>query len=186
VSRRTSIALFAGREIWPVVRRALLTVLGVQLVLAISLTLVDSWRRRGKKPQPFTTLEPQDVKIGDGTVTTYTNGVDLYDDMLAAIAGARQMVLFETYIWKGDETGERFKQALTDAAERGVEVYAIYDAFANVVVDPRFKVFSKVLWVLKYPIYNAGWRFFDLRRYGREHRKVLVVDDDVLNIFALS
>lgn len=169
----------AGREIWPVVRRTLLTVFGVQLVLAISLTLVDSWRRRGKRPQPFTTLPPQDVTIGAGTVTTYTYGQDLYDDMLAAINGAKQMVLFETYIWKGDETGERFKEALTIAAERGVEVYAIYDSFANLVVDPRFKRFSGVLRVLKYPVYNAGWRFFDLRRYGRDHRKILVVDDDV-------
>jgi cardiolipin synthase len=162
-----------------VVRRTLLTVLGVQLVLALSLTLVDSWRRRGKKPQPFSTLPPREVKIGDGLVTTYTYGQDLYDDMLAAIASARHLVLFETYIWKGDRLGEQFKQALVDAAERGVEVYAIYDAFANVVVDPRFKSFPSVLRVLRFPIYSAGWRFFDLRRYGREHRKVLVVDDDV-------
>ena len=33
--------------------------------------------------------------------------------------------------------------------------------------------------VLPYPVYNAGWRFFDLRRYGRDHRKILVVDDAV-------
>ena len=160
-------------------RRTLLTILGIQVVLALGLTLTDSWRRRGKKPQPFTTLPPQDVQIGTGTVTTYTNGVDLYEDMLAAIDAAKHQVLFETYIWKGDETGERFKQALTAAAERGVEVYAIYDEFANLVVDPRFKRFSKVLRVLKYPVYNAGWRFFDIRRYGRDHRKVLVVDDAV-------
>ena len=31
--------------------------------------------------------------------------------------------------------------------------------------------------VLRYPVYAAGWRFFDLRRYGRDHRKILVVDD---------
>ncbi len=179
MSRPTDALLAAGRDVWPVARRTLLTILGVQLVLALSLTLVDSWRRRGKKPQPFTTLDPQEVQIGDGTVTTYTNGVDLYEDMLAAINSARHQVLFETYIWKGDETGERFKRALTSAADRGVEVYAIYDAFANLVVDPRFKSFSKVLRVLKFPVYNAGWRFFDIRRYGRDHRKVLVVDDGV-------
>lgn len=177
--RPRSVVLFAGREVWPVVRRTLLTIVGLQLVLAVSLTLIDSWRRRGKKPQPISTLPPQDVQIGTGTVTTYTYGQDLYDDMLAAIESARHQVLFETYIWKGDETGEQFKAALTAAAERGVEVYAIYDEFANLVVDPRFKRFSKVLRVLKYPIYNAGWRFFDIRRYGRDHRKVLVVDDRV-------
>ena len=33
--------------------------------------------------------------------------------------------------------------------------------------------------MLRYPVYGAGWRFFDLRRYGRDHRKILVVDDTV-------
>ncbi len=33
--------------------------------------------------------------------------------------------------------------------------------------------------VLRYPVYSAGLRFFDLRRYGRDHRKILVVDDEV-------
>ena len=179
VSKRSRAVRFAGREIWPVVRRTLLAVVGFQVLLALTLTLVDSWRRRGKKPQPFATLPPQEASIGDGVVTTYTFGQHLYDDMLAAIAAARHMVLFETYIWKGDEIGERFKQALVDAAERGVEVYVIYDAFANIVVDPRFKSFPPVLRVLRYPLYNAGWRVLDLRRYGRDHRKILVVDDDV-------
>lgn len=179
LSRRTRAVRFASREIWPLVRRTLLTIVGVQVVLALGLTLVDSWRRRGKKPQPFATLPPQEVRIGDGLVTTYTNGVHLYDDMLSAIGSAREMVLFETYIWKGDEVGERFKQALLAAAERGVEVYVIYDAFANLVVPPQFKRFPATVRVLRYPVYNGGWRFFDLRRYGRDHRKVLVVDDEV-------
>jgi cardiolipin synthase len=166
-----------GHPLVQVARRILLSILGVQLVLALTLTLVDSYRRRGKKPQPFPTLAPREVTIGEGTVTTYTYGQDLYDAMLEAIDGAQHQVLFESYIWKGDETGEAFKAALELAAERGVEVYAIYDAFANIVVSPRFKVFPRSMKVLAYPIYNAGLRFFDLRRYGRDHRKILVVDD---------
>ena len=161
------------------VRRVLLSVLGFQVLLAVVLTLVDSYRRRGKKPSPFPTTDPRSVPIGDGAVTTYTFGQDLYDDMLAAIEGAQRRILFETYIWKGDEVGERFKRALSEAAGRGVEVYAIYDSFANLVVDPRFKRFGPRLRVLAYPVYTAGWRFFDLRRYGRDHRKILVVDDEV-------
>ncbi len=162
-----------------VAKRVLLTFFGMQLVLALTLTLVDSYRRRGKKPKPFPTTPPRQVSIGDGTVTTYTFGQDLYDDMLEAIEGAQRQILFESYIWKGDAVGERFKQALTEAAERGVEVYLIYDGFANLVVPPQFKRFSPRLRVLEYPVYNAGWRFFDLRRYGRDHRKILVVDDEV-------
>jgi cardiolipin synthase A/B len=160
-------------------RRTLLTILGAQLVLAVGMSLVDSYRRRGKKAKPFPTTPPRTVEIGEGTVTTYTYGRDLYDDMLTAIQGAKRQVLLETYIWKGDEVGERFKRALAAAADRGVEVYCVYDGFANLVVSPRFKRFPATMKVLRYPVYSAGWRFFDLRRYGRNHRKILVVDDEV-------
>jgi cardiolipin synthase A/B len=161
------------------VRRILVGIVGVQVALALGLTLVDSYRRRGKKPKPFPTTAPRSVPIGDGEVTTYTFGLDLYDDMLTAIDGAKRQVLFETYIWKGDEIGERFKAALAAAAARGVEVYCIYDGFANLVVSPRFKRFPPTMKVLRYPVYAAGWRFFDLSRYGRDHRKILVVDESV-------
>ncbi len=166
-------------RVWSAVKRVLMVTLGLQLVLAVALTLVDSYRRRGKKPKPFPVHRSEGVTIGEGTVTTYTFGQDLYEDMLSAIEHAQHQVLFETYIWKGDAVGERFKAALYAAAKRGVEVYVIYDGFANLVVDPRFKHFPKPLRVLRYPIYNAGLRFFDLRRYGRNHRKILVVDDAV-------
>ena len=162
-----------------VVRRGLFWFVALQVLLALALTLVDSYRRRGKKPKPFPTTAATPVEIGAGTVTAYTFGQDLYDEMLAAIESAERQVLFETYIWKGDAVGERFKKALSKAAGRGVEVYAIYDEFANLVVSPRFKRFGPRLRVLEYPLYNAGWRFFDLRRYGRDHRKILVVDDRV-------
>ncbi|MCY7395681.1 MAG: phospholipase D-like domain-containing protein [Nocardioides sp.] len=159
------------------VRRALMVVFGVPIVLGIVMSVVDSYRRRGKKPKPFPVTPPRTVAIGDGTVTTYTYGKDLYADMLSAIEGAQRQVLFETYIWKGDAVGERFKTALAAAAERGVDVYCIYDGFANLVVSPRFMRFPHSMKVMRYPIYGAGWRFFDLRRYGRDHRKILVVDD---------
>ncbi len=162
-----------------VARKTLLTILGVQVAVAVIMSVVDSYRRRGKKPKPFPITSPSTVQVGAGTVTTYTYGKDLYADMLAAIDGAQRQILFETYIWKGDDTGERFKAALSAAADRGVEVYVIYDGFANLVVSPVFKRFPDNLKVLRYPLYAAGWRFFDLRRYGRDHRKILVVDDGV-------
>ena len=162
-----------------IIRRTLLAVVVTPFLAAIGLTLVDSYRRRGKKPKPFPTTSPMSVPVGQGEVTTYTFGTDLYDDMIAAIEGAERQILFETYIWKGDEVGQRFKDALAAAADRGVEVYCIYDAFANLVVSPAFKRFPDTIKVLKYPVYAAGWRFFDLRRYGRDHRKILVVDDAV-------
>ncbi len=163
----------------PVARRALMVLFGVPVLVAIGMSLVDSYRRRGKKPKPFPKRPAAEVPVGTGTVTTYTFGQDLYDDMLAAIENARHQVLLETYIWKADAVGMRFKRALIDAANRGVEVRIIYDTFANLVVRPPFKRFPSNIKVLAYPVYGAGWRFFDLRRYGRDHRKILVVDDQV-------
>jgi cardiolipin synthase len=155
-------------------------IVSAPFVLAIGMTLVDSYRRRGKhRAVSFPTAPPSTVPVGEGEVTTYTFGTDLFDDMLAAIEGAQRQILLETYIWKADEVGQRFKTALEAAAERGVEVYLIYDAFANLVVSPRFKRFPAPIKVLRYPVYAAGWRPFDLRRYGRDHRKILVVDDSV-------
>jgi cardiolipin synthase len=159
------------------VRRTLAVVFGVPIAIGIGMSLVDSYRRRGKKPKPFPVTPPRAVPVGEGFITTYTFGKDLYEDMLEAIERAQRQILFETYIWKGDEVGERFKAALAAAARRGVEVYCIYDGFANLVVSPRFKRFPSSMKVLRYPVYGAGWRFFDLRRYGRDHRKILVVDD---------
>src|SRR5690348_14323270 len=106
-------------RIVPVLRRTLLTIFGVQVALAVILTLVDSYRRRGKKPRPFPTRPPTTVDVGSGTIRTYTYGRDLYEDMLDAIESAKRQVLLETYIWKGDEIGERFKRAISDAAARG-------------------------------------------------------------------
>ncbi len=162
-----------------ILRRTFIGIVGAQFALAFGLTLVDSYRRRGKKPKPFPVTPPRTVSVGEGTITTYTFGRDLYADMIAAIEGAQKQILFETYIWKGDEIGERFKAALAAAADRGVEVYCIYDGFANLVVKPSFKRFPANMKVLRYPVYSAGWRFLDLRRYGRDHRKILVVDDAV-------
>lgn len=160
-------------------KRTIGVVFGVPLLVAVAMSLVDSYRRRGKKPKPFPTRTAADTQVGEGTVTTYTFGQDLYDDMLRAIRGAKRQVLLETYIWKADPVGQSFKQALVEAADRGVEVRVIYDSFANLVVRPGFKRFPSGIKVLAYPVYGAGWRFFDLSRYGRDHRKILVVDDEV-------
>ncbi|MGA8248111.1 MAG: phospholipase D-like domain-containing protein [Nocardioides sp.] len=171
----------SASERWlTVARRTAVGVVGAPFALAITMTLVDSYRRRGKKRAvSFPSAPPETVAVGEGAVTTYTFGGDLYDDMLAAIHGAQRQILFETYIWKGDDVGQRFKAALAEAAARGVEVYCIYDSFANLVVSPRFKRFPDSMKVLRYPAYAAGLRPFDLRRYGRDHRKILVVDDAI-------
>ena len=156
----------------------------VQVAAVVSLMGADRVRRM-RRGSNVPTLSPADARVhelagagDDGSVlTTYTYGATLFEDMIAAIEGAERRVLLESYIIKNDETGRAFKAALVRAAERGVEVCVVYDGFANLVVRPSFFEFPAPIRVYRYPLWNSGWKIFNPRKLGRDHRKILVVDD---------
>jgi cardiolipin synthase len=93
--------------------------------------------------------------------------------MLAAIASVRERIRFESYIFAADGLGEQFRDALAEAARRGVKVNVLLDAFGSQSVPTNF-------WA---PLAAAGGeaRYFNpvlLKRFGfRDHRKLLVCDD---------
>jgi cardiolipin synthase len=127
----------------------------------------------------FPRTEPAELPLGESFTTVYSYGTVLYEDMLAAIDGARERVLFESFIVKDDEVGQRFKAALIAAAERGVEVFVIYDVFANLVVKRTFFEFPPSVHVVRYPALKPGMLLLDVRKSGRDHRKLLVVDGEI-------
>ncbi|HEU0003993.1 MAG TPA: phosphatidylserine/phosphatidylglycerophosphate/cardiolipin synthase family protein [Ktedonobacteraceae bacterium] len=163
---------------YPLLLWSALALLAALLVFTGTIVIVDARRRRSRSQGPFPYMYPAPLKIGDSEVQVYTYGEDLYDAMLQAIKQAHKRIVFETFIWKDDRIGQRFKQELQDAAARGVDVYIIFDGFANLVVPRRFKRFapSPNLHVLKYPLLSWPWHPLHLRSYARDHRKILVVD----------
>ena len=165
-------------------RRGLTSFLMVQVAAVVSLMGADRLRRmwRGSNVPVLPAAAARVHELAghgdDGSVlTTYTYGATLFEDMIAAIEGAEHRVLLESYIIKNDETGRAFKAALVGAAERGVEVCVVYDGFANLVVRRSFFDFPAPIRVYRYPLWNAGWKIFSPRKLGRDHRKILVVDD---------
>ncbi|HET7725119.1 MAG TPA: phospholipase D-like domain-containing protein [Propionibacteriaceae bacterium] len=140
-------------------------------------------RYSGRKHRPaatFPVLPPVETDAAGAEITVYTYGKDLYRDMLSAIADAREVIYFETFIWKGDEVGQAFKDALIAAADRGVKVYVTFDTFANLVVRPSFFSFPPSVVVRRHPMLGGGGlHVFDPRNSGRDHRKILVVDHEV-------
>lgn len=129
----------------------------------------------------FPTLPPVDTPVEKSVVRSYTEGHSLYDDMLAAIDNAQEHIYFETYVWRADETGRRFKDALYRAAERGVTVFVVYDGFGNLNQNPLFKVFPRHpnMHVHRVSEIRVGMFTLNLRKTGRTHRKLIVVDDAV-------
>ncbi len=105
------------------------------------------------------------------------NGEESYPAMLEAIAGARRSVFLCTYIFDSDATGRRFADALRQAADRGIEVRLIVDALGERYSFPtalRFFKGSRVKMARFLPLLTGG-----LHLNLRNHRKLLVVDNDV-------
>jgi cardiolipin synthase A/B len=169
----------ARRRLWRGLRTGAFSLLAAQGVVVVILTGVDSWRKR-LRPRyvSFPHTETETVPVGLSAATVYAFGTALYDDMLAAIRGAKHRVFFESFIIKDDEVGQAFKRALIDAAARGVEVFVIYDGFANLVVRRRFFSFGPQVQVMRYPVFKPGLLLLDVRKSGRDHRKLLVVDGE--------
>jgi cardiolipin synthase len=93
--------------------------------------------------------------------------------MLAAIGQAATSVRLEMYIFTASGIGERFREQLSQAAQRGVRVRVLIDAWGSVTLSEKF-------WE---PLRAAGGqiRWFNplsLGRWGiRDHRKLLVCDE---------
>ncbi|MDQ5854063.1 MAG: phospholipase D-like domain-containing protein [Chloroflexota bacterium] len=155
---------------------AVCTLVLAQLVVIATLVTVDLVRKRRGAPTAFPWLSLEEVQVDGNGLRLYTYGEELYTAMLQAIEHAEHQVLLETFIWKDDAVGQEFKRRLIEAADRGVEVYVIFDSFANLVVPRRFKRFPPQLKVLEYRLLPRIWQLLDPRRYARDHRKILVVD----------
>lgn len=160
--------------------RLVLAFLAVQAAVAGFLVAFDAIKHRIRKrrsnfPRPGVFNTP----IADSSLTIYTYGEDLYADMLGAIRNAKTRIFLETYIWKSDDTGVRFKEALDQAAERGVEVFVVYDGFANLVVSPSFFTFHPDIHVYRFPVLRPTRLVAPLRSTGLDHRKLLIVDDEI-------
>lgn len=162
-------------RIGTILKRILLAIVAIQGATLVGLRIVDVWRKRKRTPAVFPRLPPRSVTVGGSEVTVYTYGEDLYADMLDAIRQAKERIFFETFIWKSDAVGQAFKEALFDAADRGVEVYIVFDEFANLVVPRRFFRFPEHVHLRRHPLIASPLRF--PRNSGRDHRKLLVVDD---------
>ncbi len=105
-----------------------------------------------------------------------STGREIFPAMLDAIRSARVSIRLETYIFSDGNSGRQFLAALLAAAQRGVRVRVLVDAFGSWTLPNNFFA----------PLTAAGaeTRYFNplrLWRFGvRDHRKLLICDDSVV------
>lgn len=103
------------------------------------------------------------------------DGPAFFPRMLAAIDGARQQVEIELYLIEDGRCSERLVDALCRAAERGISVRGLFDAYGAaglgvVLRDRMLAAGVQLRW------YNPlRWRR-GMRNFHRDHRKLLLVD----------
>lgn len=119
--------------------------------------------------------EPIDAKV-------FTEGDRIYLAMQTSIRNARRMVRMESYIFADDEIGREFAAALCERAQAGVAVRVHLDA-AGALGTGGHAIASTlqargvtVKW-----FHHWSWRR-PLRYNRRNHRKLLVIDEQVVYV----
>lgn len=127
------------------------------------------------------------MRLRDGSVVQLFKDGEALKQAYDSIAGARRRVCLEFYIIKPDVTGRAFIDLLSRKSREGVEVYLIYDSFGS--SDTR-----DLLDALRRDGVRVGefhpiwpWRLkFGWRPANRDHRKLVVVDDEVAGVGGLN
>jgi cardiolipin synthase len=116
------------------------------------------------------------------TVRLLKNGKEAFPAMFQAIERAGSCIVLEMYIFADDETGREFRDRLTKAAQRGIEVMVLVDAWGSLSLADDFwdtlrEAGGMVRWFR--PIGKGLLPF-------RNHRKMLLVDDQMAFIGGLN
>ena len=99
------------------------------------------------------------------------NGDGVFPAMLKDIAQAKSSVALETFIYKADEVGRMFADAMIRASRRGVQVRLLADAQGSRLGDLRQELLAGGVMVKDYrPASSHSY-------FGRRtHRKLLIID----------
>jgi cardiolipin synthase len=133
-------------------------------------------------------LVPEPVVLDDGSrLQLYKDGEALHA-AYAAIGAAQRRICLEIYIFHSDDTGWAFCHRLCDKARQGVAVYVLYDSFGSINTDPRLFATLRAAGVHLQEFHPMlPWRCtYSWRPINRDHRKLLVIDDEMAGLGGLN
>ena len=114
---------------------------------------------------------------GGNRLALLKNGPDTYDEWLAAIRRAERWVHLDNYIFRADEIGHRFAEALSEKAREGVPVRILHDWFGCLDVPRSFwrgmREAGAEVRAVNPPAFGTP-----LGVARRDHRKLLAVDGE--------
>lgn len=114
--------------------------------------------------------------VGRNNIELIVDGESIYRSMLDEIQAAKEYIILQVYIFRTDEVGRMFAEALKEKARAGVKVYLLYE---KVLVKMSEEVIDQMIEAgvhlgLFNPFRRNKWHL-----NFRNHRKILVVDGRV-------
>jgi cardiolipin synthase len=131
---------------------------------------------------------PDPVILSDGTVLQLYKDGEALHAAYDAIKAARRRICLEVYILRSDPTGRAFAELLAYKARQGLQVFVIYDSFGSLDSDPvMFEHMARagVRLGAFHPIKPWECRY-SWRPANRDHRKLLLIDDDTAGLGGLN
>jgi cardiolipin synthase len=131
---------------------------------------------------------PPPVQLTDGTYIQLFKDGEAWHAAFEAIGRARFRVCMELYIFASDETGRAVAELLCKKAREGVAVYLIYDSFGSAYSDrTMFESIRRAGGHVQefHPLRPWDCRF-GWRPLNRDHRKLLVIDDDTAGLGGMN
>ena len=126
---------------------------------------------------PPATREPIRAEIAGNRLELIESGVERFNLLLELIGGARRSIRMLMYMFNPDKDGDAVRNALTEAARRGVEVRLLIDGFGSGATADFFTDLGNAGG--EHCVFNPSWG----RRYLlRNHQKLIVIDDETVLI----
>lgn len=130
--------------------------------------MADQSTARSEKP-----AQPIEANVGGNRLAVIETGAERLQALLDLIAGAKTEIRLLFYMFAGDESGTRVRDALLEAGRRGVRVRLLLDGFGCADADPSFFA----------PVEEQGGDFclfhpsYGRRYLLRNHQKLAIADD---------
>lgn len=117
--------------------------------------------------------------MGAKTFTYFNDAKEKYEALLADILNAKDSIHVLYFIIRGDESGERLIQALTQKAREGVQVRLVYDDGGSFMTPASLFRPLKEAGGMVVKHYPAKLKIFTLNWNYRNHRKIVVIDGKI-------
>jgi cardiolipin synthase A/B len=117
------------------------------------------------------------AEIAGNRLELIESGVERFTMLLELIGEAQKSIKMLMYMFNPDKDGDAVRNALTDAARRGVDVKLLIDGFGSAATPKFFSDLADAGG--QYCVFNPSWG----RRYLlRNHQKLIVIDDETVLI----